>query len=82
LGLNDTTPVGIFPDGALPYSCLDMSGNVWQWTNDNLEDLRVLRGGSFVNNPDFTRCASRNWLAPYYRFTNVGFRVLVAPISH
>ncbi len=32
LGLGDTTPVGIFPNGASPYGCLDMAGNVWEWT--------------------------------------------------
>jgi len=32
LGLNDTTPVGIFPEGASPYGCLDMAGQVWEWT--------------------------------------------------
>ncbi|MEN8691715.1 MAG: SUMF1/EgtB/PvdO family nonheme iron enzyme, partial [Desulfobacterales bacterium] len=33
LGLQGTTPVGIFPDGASPYGCLDMAGNVWEWTS-------------------------------------------------
>jgi len=32
LGLGGTTPVGIFPEGASPYGCLDMAGNVWEWT--------------------------------------------------
>ena len=32
LGLGSTTPVGIFPEGASPYGCLDMAGNVREWT--------------------------------------------------
>jgi len=32
LGLGDTTPVGIFLNGASPYNVLDLSGNVWEWT--------------------------------------------------
>jgi formylglycine-generating enzyme required for sulfatase activity len=45
LALQDTTPVGIFLAGASPYGCLDMAGNVWEWT-------RSLWGKDF-SNPEF-----------------------------
>jgi formylglycine-generating enzyme required for sulfatase activity len=45
LGLGETTPTGTFPHGASPYGCLDMSGNVWEWT-------RSLWGKNFAE-PEF-----------------------------
>ena len=32
LGLGKTTTVTIFPDGAAYYGCLEMAGNVFEWT--------------------------------------------------
>jgi len=38
LGLGDTSPVGIFANGASPYGVLDLAGNVWEWCQSKLKD--------------------------------------------
>ncbi|HET9209306.1 MAG TPA: SUMF1/EgtB/PvdO family nonheme iron enzyme [Thermoanaerobaculia bacterium] len=43
--------------------------------------LRVLRSGSFFNDPRVARCASRYGLVPGPRLGDVGFRVVVLPFS-
>ena len=96
LGLNDTTPVGLFLNGASPYGLLDMSGNVWEWTcslykgypyksGDGREELeskesRMLRGGSWYVDHRYIRCANRFRLVPAYFLFSIGFR-LVSPGS-
>jgi formylglycine-generating enzyme required for sulfatase activity len=96
LGLDETTPVGLFLNGASPSGLLDMSGNGWEWTRTirddyfnypyNIEDgrenievglARVLRGGSFSHDAICARCAYRGGDDPYFKFTNLGFRVMV-----
>ena len=37
-------------------------------------EKKVLRGGSWVDNPENLRAANRNWLVPVYRMNNLGFR--------
>jgi gamma-glutamyl hercynylcysteine S-oxide synthase len=42
--------VDAHPDGASPYGVMDMVGNVWQWTDEYVEDHTrggILRGGSY-----------------------------------
>ena len=31
-GFNEVCSVGLFPEGASPFGCMDMAGQVWEWT--------------------------------------------------
>ena len=97
-GIGATAAVGIFPKGANPETgVLDMSGNVWEWCrtkwrvdyssqpDDALEgtDIRVLRGGAFLDNAGLMRCASRIGDYPFgLRRWRYGFRVVASPVIH
>ncbi len=92
-GIDLTSAVGIFPDGASPYGVLDMSGNVWEWCltdysnpaeHPEAEDLqtsarRVLRGGSWYDDANDARAVFRDDYDPFNRDVNNGFRVLRPP---
>jgi len=48
--LRPPTDVDAFPKGASPFGVMDMVGNVWQWTDEYLDDHSrggILRGGSY-----------------------------------
>ena len=90
--IGDTTPVGLYPAGASPYGCLDLAGNVWEWTSSLYKDYpydptdgrenpddggrRTLRGGAFVFNANYVRCAYRYDFEPDNWFYGFGFRVM------
>ena len=54
-----------------------------EWSEAYLSgtDLRVLRGGAFVSNQHYARCAYRFRYYPNVRSGYFGFRIVVSPIS-
>jgi formylglycine-generating enzyme required for sulfatase activity len=70
-------PIGAFPTAESVYGMGDASGGVWDWTSsweDERRSSRVLRGGAWLNQPGFLRCAFRFSNLPRERYTNVGVR--------
>jgi formylglycine-generating enzyme required for sulfatase activity len=49
------------------------------WLNENDNDYRLLRGGSFSNYSDFCRSAIRSSYDSHDRFNTVGLRVVAVP---
>jgi formylglycine-generating enzyme required for sulfatase activity len=96
--VGNTTPVGRYsPQGDSYYGCVDMSGNVWEWTSSlykpypyraddgredvNVDGVRVLRGGSFVGDDSCFRCAYRYSNSPDYTSVGYGFRIALVFFS-
>ncbi len=59
-GPRQSTPVGMYPEGATPSDILDLAGNVYEWTSDSYDKEReVIRGGSWVRDARYLRVSDR-----------------------
>lgn len=89
--VGDTTQVGSYPTGASPYGVLDMSGNVFEWTNDwyssspynnpqgpDTGTYKVLRSGGYDIDGIYIRTAFRYISTPDRWGRNGGFRCAVS----
>ncbi len=80
-GLGGTTPVERFLEGASPFGCLDMAGNVLQWTDTwrepDLRRTKVVCGGSWASPLSPTGLKRVRNLFPSARDFQTGFRCVL-----
>jgi formylglycine-generating enzyme required for sulfatase activity len=75
--LRAPTDVDAFPKGASPFGVMDLTGNIWQWTDEYQDEhtrAAILRGGGYY------RPGGSRWYFPSaYRLDEHGKYLLMAP---
>ncbi|MCR4412933.1 MAG: formylglycine-generating enzyme family protein [Thermoguttaceae bacterium] len=75
--VNQSAPVGSYPEGASPYGCMDMAGNAYEWVADwhksypgnpkpfdRTNAYRCVKGGCWDDGASSLRPACRIWYLP------------------
>jgi len=77
---------GSFPQGASPYGCYDLAGNVWEWVSDVWKDKNslgmqsrgegrgIIRGGAYSYSPRQAQSSYQGFEALGATCHDVGFR--------
>ncbi len=83
-GAGRIVAVGSFPQGASQFGILDLSGNVWEWTANELTSYadsnqvlapgRVIRGGAWDVPRDRATATYRGVVQPERAYDKTGFR--------
>jgi formylglycine-generating enzyme required for sulfatase activity len=78
-GVDLVTPVDAFEANCSVFGARDLAGNVWEWLKDwdPIEiDMKVIRGGSWTDPPQFLRCDRHLYANPKDKYDNIGFRCI------
>ena len=89
-GDTQAAPVGSRPNGASWVGAQDMLGNVFEWVSSlnkrypytvethedptNVTDVRIMRGGSYINDENWMNATTRGWGDPTIATLSIGFR--------
>lgn len=80
--LGQTSPVHMYSDGATPEGVLDLSGNVWEWSQDTDKNGNpYLKGGAYYSAADRVKSSARYVNLPGSWSVGSGFRCVVVPVS-
>jgi serine/threonine-protein kinase len=91
-GVGKEQRVGTYPQGANRWGVMDLMGNVWEWTSSKAsvykgnslqlptqyQDWIVARGGGYSSPTNKVSGTHRDWFAPNYKNSVLGFRLIKA----
>ena len=72
-GKGGAVPTGSMTGCISSFGAYDMSGNVWEWTNEASGSNRVIRGGSFDGVNGYLECSARDYVDPTSSNYSVGY---------